>query len=103
MNKKLKITLLSLMLGVSLAGITTTIVSCSASSTNELKIEKSSTLENDLTKNLTEILAKVTGYEAKRDAYNEIVDTDILPESTLSILKNGMTFKNDGNTIQWDA
>ncbi|MGL5640265.1 MAG: hypothetical protein ACRDCD_01215 [Mycoplasmoidaceae bacterium] len=102
MNKKTKITLLSLMLGVSLTGVATTIVSCSASSSNELKIERSSSLEMDLTNSLTEILKKDQDYLSKKETYNNILDKNELPESTLSILKNGIKFINNGNDILWD-
>ncbi|MGL5591405.1 MAG: hypothetical protein ACRDCF_01575 [Mycoplasmoidaceae bacterium] len=102
MNKKVKMTLLSLMLGASIAGIATTIVSCSASSTNEIKIEYSSTLISNVTKDLTQFFEKNESYKNKIDAYNNILNKNILPESTLSILKKEITFKNDGNTIAWD-
>ncbi|MGL4617122.1 MAG: hypothetical protein ACRCUM_02690 [Mycoplasmoidaceae bacterium] len=102
MSKKVKITLLTLMVGASIAGIATTIVSCSASSSNELQIEKSPTLEKDITNSLTQILNNEKDYLAKKDAYDNIINNDHLPESTLSLLKNGMTFKNDGNVIPWE-
>ncbi|MGL5591406.1 MAG: hypothetical protein ACRDCF_01580 [Mycoplasmoidaceae bacterium] len=102
MNKKVKITLLSLMLGASLAGIATTIVSCSASSTNEIKIEHSSTLVSNITKDLTQFFDKNESYTNKINAYNNILNKNELPESTLLILKKDITFKNDGNTIAYD-
>ncbi|MGL5640266.1 MAG: hypothetical protein ACRDCD_01220 [Mycoplasmoidaceae bacterium] len=102
MNKKIKVTLLTLMLGASLAGIATTIVSCSASSSNQIKIEKSSTLEKEVTDSLTKILEDEQDYEKKRRVYNNIINNDVLPDSTLRILKNGIKLTNDGSTISWD-
>ncbi|MGL4616880.1 MAG: hypothetical protein ACRCUM_01450 [Mycoplasmoidaceae bacterium] len=102
MNKKAKITLLSLMLGASLAGVATTIASCSASSSNEIKIEHSSTLVNNVTRDLTDVFAKDEGYLKKLNTYNNIINSSRLPESTLAILKNEITFINDGNTLLWD-
>ena len=54
MNKKIKISLLGVLLTSSLAGLATTIARCSASATPELTIEKSPTLITELDKVLTE-------------------------------------------------
>ena len=55
MNKKIKISLLSVLLASSLAGVATTISSCSASATPEFTVEQTPNLITELDKALLNI------------------------------------------------
>ena len=102
MNKKIKISLLGVLLTSSLAGVATTIASCSASAIPELTIEKSPTLITELDKVLTESLAAFDRDAEKKQEFNRWINNNELPQSAKDVISQNIVFKNGSKAVPFN-
>ena len=102
MNKKIKISLLGVLLTSSLAGVATTIASCSASAIPELTIEKSPTLITELDKVLTEFLAAMKDDNQKKQEFNRWINNNELPQSAKDVISQNIVFKNGSKAVPFN-
>ena len=102
MNKKIKISLLGVLLTSSLAGVATTIASCSASAIPELTIEKSPTLITELDKVLTEFLAAMKEDNLKKQEFNRWINNNELPQSAKDVISQNIVFKNGSKAVPFN-
>ena len=102
MNKKIKISLLGVLLTSSLAGVATTIASCSASAIPELTIEKSPTLITELDKVLTESLAAMKDDNLKKQEFNRWINNNELPQSAKDVISQNIVFKNGSKAVPFN-
>ena len=102
MNKKIKISLLGVLLTSSLAGVATTIASCSASAIPELTIEKSPTLITELDKVLTESLAAFDRDTEKKQEFNRWINNNELPQSAKDVISQNIVFKNGSKAVPFN-
>ena len=102
MNKKIKISLLGVLLTSSLAGVATTIASCSASAIPELTIEKSPTLITELDKVLTEFLAAMKDDNLKKQEFNRWINNNELPQSAKDVISQNIVFKNGSKAVPFN-
>ena len=102
MNKKIKISLLGVLLTSSLAGVATTIASCSASAIPELTIEKSPTLITELDKVLTEFLAAMKDDNVKKQEFNRWINNNELPQSAKDVISQNIVFKNGSKAVPFN-
>ena len=102
MNKKIKISLLGVLLTSSLAGVATTIASCSASAIPELTIEKSPNLITELDKVLTESLAAFDRDTEKKQEFNRWINNNELPQSAKDVISQNIVFKNGSKAVPFN-
>ena len=102
MNKKIKISLLGVLLTSSLAGVATTIASCSASAIPELTIEKSPNLITELDKVLTEFLAAMKDDNQKKQEFNRWINNNELPQSAKDVISQNIVFKNGSKAVPFN-
>ena len=102
MNKKIKISLLGVLLTSSLAGVATTIASCSASAIPELTIEKSPNLITELDKVLTESLAAFDRDAEKKQEFNRWINNNELPQSAKDVISQNIVFKNGSKAVPFN-
>ena len=102
MNKKIKISLLGVLLTSSLAGVATTIVSCSASAIPELTIEKNPNLITELDKVLTKYLAAMKDDNLKKQEFNRWISNDELPQSAKDVISQNIVFKNGSKAVPFN-
>ena len=102
MNKKIKISLLGVLLTSSLAGVATTIASCSASAIPELTIEKSPNLITELDKVLTEFLAAMKDDTLKKQEFNRWINNNELPQSAKDVISQNIVFKNGSKAVPFN-
>ena len=102
MNKKIKISLLGVLLTSSLAGVATTIASCSASAIPELTIEKSPNLITELDKVLTEFLAAMKDDNLKKQEFNRWINNNELPQSAKDVISQNIVFKNGSKAVPFN-
>ena len=102
MNKKIKISLLGVLLTSSLAGVATTIASCSASAIPELTIEKNPNLITELDKVLTKYLAAMKDDNLKKQEFNRWISNDELPQSAKDVISQNIVFKNGSKAVPFN-
>ena len=102
MNKKIKISLLGVLLTSSLAGVATTIASCSASAIPELTIEKNPNLITELDKVLTEFLAAMKEDNLKKQEFNRWINNNELPQSAKDVISQNIVFKNGSKAVPFN-
>ena len=102
MNKKIKISLLGVLLTSSLAGVATTIASCSASAIPELTIEKNPNLITELDKVLTESLAAFDRDNEKKQEFNRWINNNELPQSAKDVISQNIVFKNGSKAVPFN-
>ena len=102
MNKKIKISLLGVLLTSSLAGVATTIASCSASAIPELTIEKNPNLITELDKVLTESLAAFSRDAEKKQEFNRWINNNELPQSAKDVISQNIVFKNGSKAVPFN-
>ena len=102
MNKKIKISLLGVLLTSSLAGLATTIASCSASAIPELTIEKNPNLITELDKVLTKYLAAMKDDNLKKQEFNRWISNDELPQSAKDVISQNIVFKNGSKAVPFN-
>ena len=102
MNKKIKISLLGVLLTSSLAGVATTIASCSASAIPELTIEKNPNLITELDKVLTESLAAFSRDAEKKQEFNRWINNNELPQSAKDVISQNIVFKNGSKVVPFN-
>ena len=102
MNKKIKISLLGVLLTSSLAGVATTIASCSASAIPELTIEKNPNLITELDKVLTEFLAAMKDDNLKKQEFNRWINNNELPQSAKDVISQNIVFKNGSKAVPFN-
>ncbi len=102
MNKKIKISLLSVLLASSLVGVATTIASCSASAIPELTIEKNPNLITELDKVLTESLAAFPRDVEKKQEFNSWISNNELPQSAKDVISQNLVFKNGSKVVPFN-
>ena len=102
MNKKIKISLLGVLLTSSLAGVATTIVSCSASAIPELTIEKNPNLITELDKVLTKYLAAMKDDNLKKQEFNRWINNNELPQSAKDVISQNIVFKNGSKAVPFN-
>ena len=102
MNKKIKISLLGVLLTSSLAGVATTIASCSASAIPELTIEKSPNLITELDKVLTKYLAAMKDDNQKKQEFNRWINNNELPQSAKDVISQNIVFKNGSKAVPFN-
>ena len=102
MNKKIKISLLGVLLTSSLAGVATTIASCSASAIPELTIEKNPNLITELDKVLTESLAAMKDDNLKKQEFNRWINNNELPQSAKDVISQNIVFKNGSKAVPFN-
>ena len=102
MNKKIKISLLGVLLTSSLAGVATTIASCSASAIPELTIEKNPNLITELDKVLTKYLAAIKRDVEKKQEFNRWISNDELPQSAKDVISQNIVFKNGSKAVPFN-
>ena len=102
MNKKIKISLLGVLLTSSLAGITTTISSCSASATPELTIEQNPNLITELDKALTEYLANLPSDSDKSMEFDSWLKNGELPQNAKNVISQNVVFKNGSKVVPFN-
>ena len=102
MNKKIKISLLGVLLTSSLAGVATTIASCSASAIPELTIEKNPNLITELDKVLTEYLAAMKDDNLKKQEFNRWINNNELPQSAKDVISQNIVFKNGSKAVPFN-
>ena len=102
MNKKIKISLLGVLLTSSLAGVATTIASCSASAIPELTIEKNPNLITELDKVLTKYLAAMKDDNLKKQEFNRWINNNELPQSAKDVISQNIVFKNGSKAVPFN-
>ena len=102
MNKKIKISLLGVLLTSSLAGVATTIASCSASAIPELTIEKNPNLITELDKVLTKYLAAMKEDNLKKQEFNRWINNNELPQSAKDVISQNIVFKNGSKAVPFN-
>ncbi len=102
MNKKIKISLLSVLLASSLVGVATTISSCSASATPEYTVEQTPNLITELDKALTEYLAAIKDDNLKRQEFNSWLNNGELPQSAKDVISQNIIFKNGSKVVPFN-
>ena len=102
MNKKIKISLLGVLLTSSLAGVATTIASCSASAIPELTIEKNPNLITELDKVLTKSLAAMKDDNLKKQEFNRWINNNELPQSAKDVISQNIVFKNGSKAVPFN-
>ena len=102
MNKKIKISLLGVLLTSSLAGVATTIASCSASAIPELTIEKNPNLITELDKVLTKYLAAMKDDNLKKQEFNRWINNNELPQSAKDVISQNIVFKNGSKVVPFN-
>ena len=102
MNKKIKISLLSVLLTSSLVGVATTIASCSASAIPELTIEKNPNLITELDKVLTKYLADIPRDVIKKQEFNSWISNNELPQSAKDVISQNIVFKNGSKVVPFN-
>ena len=102
MNKKIKISLLGVLLTSSLAGVATTIASCSASAIPELTIEKNPNLITELDKVLTKYLAAMKDDNQKKQEFNRWINNNELPQSAKDVISQNIVFKNGSKAVPFN-
>ncbi len=102
MNKKIKISLLGVLLTSSLAGLATTIASCSASATPELKIQQNPSLIIELDKVLTEFLAAINDDKQKKQEFDNWIKNDELPQIAKDVISQNIVFKNENKAVPFN-
>ena len=102
MNKKIKISLLSVLLTSSLVGVATTIASCSASAIPELTIEKNPNLITELDKVLTKYLAAMKDDNLKKQEFNRWINNNELPQSAKDVISQNIVFKNGSKAVPFN-
>ena len=102
MNKKIKISLLGVLLTSSLAGVATTIASCSASAIPELTIEKNPNLITELDKVLTKSLADIPRDVIKKQEFNSWINNNELPQSAKDVISQNIVFKNGSKAVPFN-
>ena len=102
MNKKIKISLLGVLLTSSLAGLATTIASCSASAIPELTIEKNPNLITELDKVLTEFFAAMKDDNLKKKAFNRWIRDNEIPQSAKDVISQNIVFKNGSKAVPFN-
>ena len=102
MNKKIKISLLSVLLTSSLVGVATTIASCSASAIPELTIEKNPNLITELDKVLTKYLAAMKDDNLKKQEFNRWINNNELPQSAKDVISQNIVFKNGSKVVPFN-
>ena len=102
MNKKIKISLLGVLLTSSLAGLATTIASCSASAIPELTIEKNPNLITELDKVLTKYLAAMKDDNLKKQEFNRWINNNELPQSAKDVISQNIVFKNGSKVVPFN-
>ena len=102
MNKKIKISLLGVLLTSSLAGVATTIASCSASAIPELTIEKNPNLITELDKVLTKYLAAIKDDNLKKQEFNRWINNNELPQSAKDVISQNIVFKNGSKAVPFN-
>ena len=102
MNKKIKISLLGVLLTSSLAGLATTIASCSASAIPELTIEKNPNLITELDKVLTKYLAAMKDDNLKKQEFNRWINNNELPQSAKDVISQNIVFKNGSKAVPFN-
>ena len=102
MNKKIKISLLSVLLTSSLSGVATTIASCSASAIPELTIEKNPNLITELDKELTEYLANLPSDNDKSMEFDSWLKNGELPQNAKDVISQNIVFKNGSKVVPFN-